>query len=140
MNTRYNFKWTAPKVVESPIKEEFELITLIEPISFNDDKTIKEYKEVQKYVVKKSKWNEFIESYDLGSPNEQLMNHFTKGTPLITSHTLPAGDYTPKSLLKGAEIVREMQAKGITLEMLESAYNEAKSQNAEASASEGGAE
>ena len=29
MITRYNFKWIAPKLVESPVKEEYELITLI---------------------------------------------------------------------------------------------------------------
>lgn len=121
MTTRYNRKWSAPEIKSSPFKEEYQLITLIEPISFNEDKTVKEYKEISKYVVKKSKWTDFIKSYDLGSPSEQVISHLTKGTPLITAHTLPAGDYTPQSLLKGAEIVREMKAKGVTLEMIEQA-------------------
>lgn len=121
MTTRYNRKWTPPEHVSCPIKEEYELVVSIEPISFNQDKTVKEYKEISKYVVKKSKWADFIKSYDLGSPSEQVISHLTKGTPLVTAHTLPAGDYTPQSLLKGAEIVREMKAKGVTLEMIEQA-------------------
>lgn len=121
MTTRYNRKWTAPEIKSCPFKEEYQLITLIEPISYNEDKTVKEYKEISKYVVKKSKWADFIKSYDLGSPSEQVLNHLSKGTPLITAHTLPPGDYTPQSLLKGAEIVREMKAKGVTLEMIEQA-------------------
>lgn len=123
MTTRYNRKWSAPKRISCPLKEEYQLVTVIEPISFNDDKTVKEYKEISKYVVKKSKWADFIKSYDLGSPSEQVISHLTKGTPLITTHTLPAGDYTPQSLLKGAEIVREMKAKGVTLEMIEQALS-----------------
>lgn len=121
MTTRYNYKWKKPLEKSSPIKEEYELITQIEPISYNEDKTIKEYKEKTIYVVKKSLWSDFIKSYDIGSISEQIMNHLTKGTPLITAHTLPSGDYTPESLLKGAEIVREMQSKGITLDMIEEA-------------------
>lgn len=121
MITRYNFEWSAPEKKSCPIKEEFELVTLIEPISFNEDKTIKEYKEISKYVCKKSKWHDFIESFDIGTISEQVMNHITKGTPLVTTHTLPAGDYTPSSLLKGAEIVREMREKGISLAMIEEA-------------------
>lgn len=123
MITRTNpyFKWVAPVKVSTPIKEEYELVTIIEPISFNEDKTIKEYKEITKWKCKNSKWSDFIKSFDIGSIQEQVMNHLTKGTPLITAHTLPAGDYTQASLLKGAEIVREMNSKGITLEMIEEA-------------------
>lgn len=121
MISRYNRKWVKPKHKSCPVKEEYELVTIIEPISFNEDKTIKEYKEITKYVCKKSKWRDYIKSFDIGSPSEQIMNHLQKGTPLVTAHTLPAGDYTQKNLLKSAEIVREMQAKGITLDMIESA-------------------
>ena len=44
MITRYNFKWSKPDKISCPIKEDFELIKVIEPISFNEDKTINEYK------------------------------------------------------------------------------------------------
>lgn len=121
MITRYNRKWAAPELKNCPDKVEYELITIIEPISFNDDKTIKEYREITKYVEHRSKWSDFIKSFDLGSPSEQVLNHLSKGTPLVTAHTLPAGDYTKDNLLKGAEIVREMQKKGISLEMIEAA-------------------
>ena len=47
------------------------------------------------------------------------MNHLTRGTPLITAHTLPEGDYRSQSLLKGAEISNFLNSNGITLEMLE---------------------
>ena len=124
MITRYNFKWTMPKKKSCPVKIEYEYITLIEPISFNEDKTIKEYKEVGKYVEHKSLWKDYIKSFDLGSISDQVINHITKGTPLVTAHTLPAGDYTKDSVLKGAEIVREMRAKGITLDMIESALKQ----------------
>ena len=123
MISRYNRKWSAPVLQATPDKIEYELITIIEPISFNPDKTIKEYREKSSYVEKRTKWKDFIKSFDIGSPSEQVMNHLTKGTPLITAHTLPAGDYTPQNLLKGAEIVREMKAKGITLDMIETAFN-----------------
>lgn len=131
MTTRYNFKWTKPEKKSCPIKEDYELIKVIEPISFNDDKTIKEYKEHEKYVVKKSKWHDFIKSFDIGSPSEQVLNHLTKGTPLITAHTLPEGDYRKDSLLKGAEIVRELQKQGLTLDSLIDLYNSQKIDSSE---------
>lgn len=139
MITRYNFKWTAPKIKRCPVKIEYEYITLIEPISYNEDKTIKEYKEVNKYVEHKSLWKDYIKSFDLGSISDQVINHITKGTPLVTAHTLPAGDYTKDSLLKGAEIVREMRAKGITLDMIESALKQGVQSTLKAE-KEGGAE
>lgn len=125
MTTRYNWKWSAPVKKSEPIKEEWELVTIIEPISFNEDKTIKEYKEVQKYVCHKTKWHDFIKSFDIGSPSEQVMNHLEKGTPLITAHTLPDGDYTKENLLKGAAIKREMESQGITLDMIVEAVKRA---------------
>lgn len=131
MTTRYNFKWEEPQEISEPVKEEWELITIIEPISFNEDKTIKEYKEVQKYVCHKTLWKDFIKSFDIGSPSEQVLNHLEKGTPLVTAHTLPDGDYTRDSLLKGAEIKREMDSQGITLDMIVEATKRA---NAESSA------
>lgn len=142
LTTRYNRKWSKPAPKSSPVKFEYELVTIIEPVSYNDDKTIKEYKEISKYVIKKSKWSDYIKSFDLGSPSEQILNHLTKGTPLVTGHTLPAGDYTRQNLLKQAEILREMKSKGITLEMLESALKSSENAGsvnvtAEASAEEG---
>lgn len=125
MITRYNYKWEKPVKVSTPVREEFELITVIEPISFNDDKTIKEYKEIQKYVCHKTKWSDFIKSFDIGSPSEQVLNHLEKGTPLITGHTLPDGDYTKESLLKGAEIKRVIESNGITLDMIVEAIRKA---------------
>lgn len=118
MTTRYNYKWVAPEKKSEPIKIDYELVKRIKPISFNEDKSVKEYVEEEIYVEKKTKWADFIKSFNIGSISEQVMNHLTKGTPLITGHTLPAGDYTPSSLLKGAEIKREMESKGITLEMI----------------------
>lgn len=137
MITRYNRKWSAPEKKSQPIKYEYELVTILEPISFNEDKTIKEYKEVSKYVVKKTKWKDFIKSFDLGSPSEQFLNHLSKGTPLVTAHTLPYGDYTKDNLLKGAEIVREFAKKGITIDMLE-AYIKAEKEKPAEGAGEGG--
>ena len=56
MKSRYNFKWSKPKEISTPIKVEYEYITQIVPISFNDDKSIKEYKEKSFFVEKKSLW------------------------------------------------------------------------------------
>lgn len=121
MITRYNRKWLAPAVKSCPVKHDYELIKKIIPISFNEDKSVKEYKEEESWVDHKSKWCDYIKSFDIGSPSEQILEHLMKGTPLITAHSLPHGDYTSESLLKGAEIVREMKSKGVTLEMIESA-------------------
>lgn len=136
MITRYNYEWKKPERVSSPIKEDYELIKIIEPISFNDDKTIKEYKENDSYKLKKSKWCDFIKSFDLGSVSDQVFNHLKKGTPLVTAHTLPSGDYTSESLLKGAEIKREMSSKGITLEMIYDALTKANEKKIDSSESE----
>lgn len=118
MNIRINNSWTKPVLISCPIKEDYELVKIIEPVSFNEDKTIKEYKERYIYKVTKTKWSDFIKSFDLGTISEQVMNHLTKGTPLVTAHTLPAGDYTSSSLEKGAAIKKEMAEKGITLDMI----------------------
>ena len=130
MTTRYNYKWVAPEKKSDPIKRDYELIKIIEPVSFNDDgKTIKEYVEREEYVCHESLWSDFIKSFDLGSVSEQVINHLTKGTPLVTGHVLPDGDYTPESLLKGAAVKREMESKGITIDMLVAAFKEAQSQS-----------
>ena len=55
MITRYNFKWSKPDKISCPIKEDFELIKVIEPISFNEDKTINEYKEIGSITLISSK-------------------------------------------------------------------------------------
>ena len=140
MITRYNFKWTKPVKKSTPIKVEFEYISLIDPISFNDDKSVKEYKLVERYVKHESYWKDFIKSFDLGSISEQVLNHITKGTPLVTAHTLPAGDYTPDSLKKGVEIVREMREKGITLDMISEALKSSVNEEVNQPKKEGGAE
>lgn len=119
MKARYSFKWSKPEEISTPVKVEYEYITQIEPISYNEDKTLKEFKEKTLFVEKKSLWKDYIKSFDLGSISDQVINHITRGTPLVTSHTLPPGDYTNEHLLKSAEVVREMQSKGITLDMLE---------------------
>lgn len=120
MSSRFNWVWEAPPLQESPIKVDVTIKTKINPISFNEDKSVKEYTEENIYVEKKSKWSDYIKSFDIGSPSEQIISHLTKGTPLVTAHTLPYGDYTQANLLKGADIVRQMKASGITLEMIES--------------------
>lgn len=119
MIARYNRVWVAPPKKATPYKIEYEFIEKIVPISFNEDKSIKEYTKEEKYIEKKTKWKDYIRSFDLGSPSEQMLSHINKGTPLITGHTLPHADYT--QLERGAEIVKLMKSKGITLEMLESA-------------------
>lgn len=119
MISRFNRVWKAPIPQSCPIKIEYELVTKIRPISFNEDKSVNEYTEEDIWVERKSKWLDYLKSFDIGSPSEQVINHISKGTPLITAHTLPYGDYT--NLNKGAEIVAEMRKKGITLEMIESA-------------------
>lgn len=119
MISRFSRKWEAPIPQSCPIKVEYELVNKIHPLSFNGDKSVKEYTEEDIWIPKKSKWSDYLKSFDIGSPSEQVLNHLSKGTPLITAHTLPYGDYT--NLNKGAEIVAEMRKKGITLEMIETA-------------------
>ena len=129
MISRFSRKWTPPITQSCPIRSEFELVTKIQPLSFNEDKSVKEYTEEDIWIVHKSKWSDYIKSFDIGSPSEQVIDHLTKGTPLITAHTLPYGDYT--NLNKGAEIVAEMRKKGITLEMIESALKAEKEKSVE---------
>lgn len=92
-------------------------------LSTNKDGSVDKYVEENYWKEEKGSWKEFMKSYDLGSPSEQVKDHIKKGTPLVTAHTLPYGDYT--TLEKGAEIKREMSEKGITLEMVVDAVKEA---------------
>lgn len=119
MISRYSYKWVEPFKCSTPIKIDYELVKKIVPISFNADKSVKEYIEEEKFVERKSKWSDYIASFDIGSPSEQVLNHLTKGTPLVTTHTLPHADYT--QLSKGAEALRFLRERGITLDMLNSA-------------------
>ncbi len=124
MITRFNY--VLPKLRDSSHDDErfiWKLVKTIRVLSTNKDGSVDKYVEDDVWVKEKDSWSEFIKSYDLGSVSEQVINHITKGTPLVTAHTLPAGDYT--KLEKGAEIKREMAQKGITLEMLVQALNEA---------------
>ena len=134
MISRFSRKWTPPIPQSCPIKVEYELKTKIHPISFNDDKSVKEYTEEGVWIEHKSKWSDYLKSFDIGSPSEQVLEHLTKGTPLITAHTLPYGDYS--NISKGAEIVAEMRKKGITLDMIESALTSEMSNSIDSSKKE----
>lgn len=114
----------------------YKLIKQIKVLSTNKDGSVDKYTEKSVWKEEKSSWLDFIKSYDLGSVSEQVINHLTKGTPLVTAHTLPAGDYT--SIGKGAEIKHEMAEKGITLDMVIQAVKDSmKEKEAAASTSEG---
>lgn len=124
MITRYNRKWSKPEKKSCPEFIEYERIEQVKPLSYQDEakSIVKEYETITFYKEKKRSWSDFIKSYDIGSVSDQVLSHIKKGTPLITAHTLPPGDYTPESLKKGADIIREMADNGITLDMLEEAY------------------
>ncbi len=140
MNTRFNY--VKPETRDSSKDDEFSEFsyeTKIVPISKNEDGSIDKYEEKTFWKEKKSSWKEFIDSYSIGSVQEQVMDHIKKGTPLITAHTLPAADYT--QLEKGAQIKREMSEKGITIDMIVQAVNDSLNKNVqEVKTSDGGAE
>lgn len=94
----------------------------IRVLSTQKDGSVDKYTEEHFWKKEKCSWQDFIKSYNLGSVCQQVMDHLTKGTPLVTAHTLPAGDYT--QIEKGAEIKREMAEKGLTLDMIVNAVNE----------------
>ena len=124
MNSRYNYK--LPKPRDSSKDDEFSTFTLekrIKVLSTNKDGSVDKYTEETFWKEEKSSWGEYIKSFDLGSVQEQVMNHLTKGTPLVTAHVLPPADYT--KLEKGAEIKREMAEKGITIDQIVNAVKEA---------------
>lgn len=123
MITRYNYKWVKPVRISDSIKEDYELIKKIVPVSFNEDKSVKEYTEEISYKCTRSKWSDFVKSFDIGSVSDQVMSHLTKGTPLITAHTLPAGDYTHDAILKAAEFKRKLDESGLTIDELVSILN-----------------
>lgn len=100
-------------------------------LSTNKDGSVDKYVEEGYWQEEKSSWSDFINSYDLGSVQEQVMSHIEKGTPLITAHTLPPADYT--KLEKGAEIKREMSEKGISIDQLVDAITSAMAEKAKAS-------
>ena len=124
MNTRFNYKPIEPR--DNSHDDEFYKWSYekkIRVLNNQKDGSVDNYVEEDFWKSEKCSWEEFIKSYDIGSIQEQVMNHITKGTPLVTEHTLPAGDYT--QLEKGAAIKREMAQKGITQEMLVQAVIEA---------------
>ena len=125
MISRFNYK--PIKKRNSSNDDEFDSFTYekeIEVISYKEDKkTVDKYREKSFWKKRKNSWSEFIKSFDLGSVQEQVMNHLTKGTPLVTAHVLPPADYT--KLEKGAQIKREMIEKGVSLEMVVAAVKEA---------------
>lgn len=130
MITRFKYVPVKPRDTSSDdIFYKYSYEKKIKVLTKNDDGSVKDYVEEHFWKKEKNSWKEFIDSYDIGSVEEQVINHLTKGTPLVTAHTLPAGDY--RNLEKGAEIKREMAQKGITLEMLVNAINEEMSKKAE---------
>lgn len=139
MITRFDYK--PPKKRDSSNDDEFITYSYekkLIPLSKNEDGSIDKYEEQTFWKEEKSSWSEYIKSFDLGSVSKQVLDHIEKGTPLITAHTLPAGDYT--QLEKGASIKREMAEKGITLEMLVEAFKSAAASQEQKLQNEGGAE
>ncbi len=130
MISRFNYTPVASRDSSNDdVFYKYELKEKIKVLSTNKDGSVKDYVKEQVWTKTKSSWKEFIASYDLGSVSKQVKDHLTKGTPLLTAHTLPAGDYT--QLQKGAEIKKEMSEKGITLEMLIEAFNKANNSSVE---------
>lgn len=124
MITRFNYVLPEPRdASQDDVFYKWSLEKKIRVLNTQKDGSVDNYVEEEFWKKEKCSWRDFIESYNLGSVQEQVMNHLTKGTPLVTAHTLPAGDYT--KLEKGAEINREMKEKGITIEMLVEAFNKA---------------
>ena len=117
MISRFNYKPVEKR--DSSHDDEFstfKLIKQLKVLSTNKDGSVDKYIEKSVWKKEKSSWKDFIKSYSIGSVSEQVIDHLTKGTPLVTAHTLPSGDYT--SIGKGAEIKHEMAEKGITLDMV----------------------
>lgn len=117
MNTRFNYVKPEPRDnSQDDVFYKWTLEKKIRVLNTQKDGSVDNYVEEEIWKKEKCLWSEFIKSYDFGSVQEQVIDHLTKGTPLVTAHTLPSGDYT--RLQKGAEIKKEMVEKGITLEML----------------------
>ena len=117
MNSRFNYK--PIKKRDSSKDDEFskfDYVKKMRVISTQKDGSVDKYEEEGFFKEEKSSWSEFINSYNLGSVSEQVLDHISKGTPLVTAHTLPSADYT--QLEKGARIKREMAEKGITFDSL----------------------
>lgn len=126
MNTRFNYKLPEPRdSSQDDVRIIWKYVKKIKVLSTQKDGSVDNYVEEGVWVKEKDSWSEFIKSFSLGSVSDQMINHVNNGTPLVTAHTLPAGDYT--KLEKGAEIKREMAEKGITYEMLVQAIKEANS-------------
>ena len=124
MITRFNYKPVEKR--DSSHDDEFSNFSYEKKIivlSTNKDGSVDKFVEKSFWKEKKSSWSEYVQSFNIGTVQEQVMDHLTKGTPLVTAHVLPSADYT--KIEKGAEIKREMSEKGISLEMLVQAFNEA---------------
>ena len=124
MITRWNYQ--APPKRDSSQDDIFytyKLVKKIKPITTNKDGSVKDYTEEEYWEKEKNSWKEYSDSFSLGSVHEQVLNHLQKGTPLITAHTLPDGDYT--QLEKGAKIRKELAEKGLTLDMIMEAFKTA---------------
>lgn len=124
MNTRFNYVKPEPRdSSQDDVFYKWIVDKKIRVLSTQKDGSVDSYVEELFWKKEKCSWADFIKSYDLGSVQEQVMNHIETGAPLVTANTLPAGDYT--KLEKGAQIKREMAQNGITLEMLVQALQEA---------------
>lgn len=124
MITRFNY--VKPQTRDSSHDDEFktyEYKTRIKVLSTHKDGSVDKYIEESYFEEESSSWSDYINSFNLGSVSEQVMNHLSKGTPLVTAHVLPSADYT--KLEKGAEIKREMTEKGISFDMIVKAVQEA---------------
>lgn len=122
MNSRFNYKFIKKRDCSKDDEfSSFKLLKKINVLSTSKDGSVEKYTESSVWKEEKSSWKDFIKSYDLGSVSDQVINHLIRGTPLITAHVLPSGDYSSIGL--GAEIVQEMESKGITLDMIVSAVN-----------------
>lgn len=124
MNSRFHYE--EPKMRDNKNDDTFIKYSYekkIVPISSNKDGSIDKYVEETFFKEEKCSMYEYMKSFSLGSVQEQVMNHLTKGTPLITAHVLPDADYT--KLSKGAEIRHEMAEKGLTFDAIVQAVKEA---------------
>lgn len=99
----------------------------IHVLSKNEDGSVDKYTEESFWKEEKSSWSDYMKSFRIGSVQEQVMNHIKKGTPLITAHTLPNMDYTKLQL--GAEVKKELEEKGLTVDMIaQSIYEKMKAE------------
>ncbi|QCS36322.1 hypothetical protein [Capybara microvirus Cap1_SP_244] len=109
MNFRSLYNWKPEKLVEisSPIKEDYEIEDKI--VCVNKDNEV--YKHETIFKKKVSKWADYIESFSIGTPQDQVSALKFHGRPLMTSDTLPHGDYS--DMHKTIENIKKIKNVGI---------------------------